>query len=556
MKRLLPLVFVCVLAGLALGQIANEIRTPVATATPEPITLSPIDNAQLLLKTGKLLDAVTAFKWILEKDPTSAPGYAGLTRAYLKQEQVALAHDVAHKGVEVVANSSATHTALGELYFREGNMADAEKQFIAALQLNASDARAFLGRARIYDSISMYRHGQDSLARAHDLDPNDPDIQRRWLRNLRLADRIAALEKHLAEPNADKEEKERSERYLALLKERQKQPGKRCTLVTKLASTEAPLAALLFDPRRIRGWGLKVNINGHNSSLLLDTGASGILINRRSAERAGITRLVDSKFNGIGDKGPVSGYTAYADSIKVGSLEFQNCLIEVSDRRSVADEDGLIGADVFSSYMVNLDFPARKMRLSPLPPRPDEQPQQATTLKTDAAQSDEDEQGDEGKSKSAATAPTTPKVPSGPKDRYIAPEMKDYTRFFRFGHTILIPTRIGHTSPKLFLVDTGASSTLISPAAAREVTKVNEDSNTTVKGLSGSVKNVYRADKAVLEFSHYRQENQDVLAFDLSGISKSVGTEVSGALGFSVLTMMEVKIDYRDGLIDFVYHPR
>jgi predicted aspartyl protease len=311
----------------------------------------------------------------------------------------------------------------------------------------------------------------------------------------------------------------------------------------------------MFDPRHIRGWGLKVNINGHSSSLMLDTGAGGILINRRAAEKAGISRLVDSKYNGIGDKGPVSGYTAYADSIKIGSLEFQNCLIEVSDRRSVADEDGLIGADVFQSYMVNLDFPARKMRLSPLPPRPDEQPQQAASLKTNGDEQEEEEgKEDEAKSKSPAAA--QPKIPSGPKDRYIAPEMQNYTRFFRFGHVILIPTKIGKTNPKLFLVDTGASSTLISPAAAREVTRVNGDSNTTVKGLSGTVKDVFRADKAILEFSHYRQENQDVLAFDLSGISKSVGTEVSGALGFVVLTMMEVKIDYRDGLIDFVYHPK
>jgi predicted aspartyl protease len=298
-----------------------------------------------------------------------------------------------------------------------------------------------------------------------------------------------------------------------------------------------------------------VNINGHSSSLMLDTGAGGILINRRAAEKAGLSRLVDSKFNGIGDKGPVSGYTAYADSIKIGSLEFQNCLIEVSDRRSVADEDGLIGADVFSNYMVNLDFPDHKMKLSQLPPRPDEAPQQAASLKTKGDEPEEDEvKGEEAKSKTSVAAP--PKITSGPKDRYIAPEMQNYTRFFRFGHMILIPTKIGKTSTKLFLVDTGASTTLISPAAAREVTKVSGDSNTTVKGLSGSVKDVFRADKAILEFSRYRQENQDVLAFDLSGISKSIGTEVSGALGFVVLTMMEVKIDYRDGLIDFVYHPR
>jgi hypothetical protein len=42
-------------------------------------------------------------------------------------------------------------------------------------------------------------------------------------------------------------------------------------------------------------------------------------------------------------------------------------------------------------------------------------------------------------------------------------------------------------------------------------------------------------------------------AFDLSKISKADGTEVSGILGFITLRFMTLKIDYRDGLVDFDY---
>src|SRR5262249_35574517 len=111
---------------------------------------------------------------------------------------------------------------------------------------------------------------------------------------------------------------------------------------------------------------------------------------------------------------------------------------------------------------------------------------------------------------------------------YIAPEMKDYTRIFRFGHELLIPTQVGDLPPKLFLIDTGATMSTISTQAAREVTKIHGNDYMHVKGISGTVKNVYSADKAVLTFSHYRQSNQDLTAFDLSGISKGTGTEVSG----------------------------
>jgi hypothetical protein len=74
-----------------------------------------------------------------------------------------------------------------------------------------------------------------------------------------------------------------------------------------------------------------------------------------------------------------------------------------------------------------------------------------------------------------------------------------------------------------------------------------------VKGISGSVKNVFSADKAVLQFGHLRQENQDMVAFDMTHISNDVGTEISGTLGFTTLRFLDIKIDYRDGLIDFAY---
>jgi hypothetical protein len=146
--------------------------------------------------------------------------------------------------------------------------------------------------------------------------------------------------------------------------------------------------------------------------------------------------------------------------------------------------------------------------------------------------------------------------PHLPKDAYVAPEMARWTRVFRFGHMLLIPTRVDGFGPMLFMIDTGSFTNILSTRAAREVTKVRADSRTQVKGLSGAVANVYRADKATLQFGHYSQENEDIVTLDLSALSKSTGTEVSGILGFEMLRILQVKIDYRDGLVDFVYDPK
>src|SRR6202140_1443064 len=193
------------------------------------------------------------------------------------------------------------------------------------------------------------------------------------------------------------------------------------------------------------------------------------------------------------------------------------------ESRSVAEEDGLIGADVFEDFLVEIDFPGEKLKLSELPKRPGQVDQQLS-LKND----EDDDQETSGKAEASAesgskeTASTANS--SGPQDRYIAPEMQSFTRVFRFGHDLLVPTKIGNAPDKLFLLDSGALTNAISPAAAREVTKVHGDSDMIVKGISGSVKNVYSANKAVLQFGRLRQENQDLMSFDLTNISESAGT--------------------------------
>jgi len=313
----------------------------------------------------------------------------------------------------------------------------------------------------------------------------------------------------------------------------------------------------LRDAVHIRGYGLSVAVNGAKSKLLLDTGASGILINRRLAEKAGVIRLSDTDIRGIGDKGNKGGYTALVNSLKIGQLEFQDCPVTVLEQRSVVDEDGLIGADVFWQFLVDIDFPNEKLRLTELPKRPDETAR-AITLQTDKDEPEtSDEENDRDKEKtSSSEGPKAPPALFGPQDRYIAPEMKSYSQVYRFGHALLVPTRIGDAPGKLFLLDTGSFSNLITPAAASEVTKVHGDSRIVVKGISGSVKDVYRADKAVIQFGHLRQENQDLPAFDLKSTSDRISTEVSGILGFTLLHLLDIKIDYRDGLVDFAYNPR
>ncbi len=551
---LLWLIFLSTFVTTGSSSFAEPRQEPPTASSVPQLTVtslpSPLSEALALYRKGDFDEAITKYQGVLHDKPNSPDAYAGLIRTYLKKKDVQQAADLATQAIQV-ADATPVRVALGELYFRQGKIHDAEEEWVKVINSGHQDARAYFGLARVRWSIAMYKSGWTMIDRAHTLDPSDPEIQQAWAQKLSRAERIKFLEDYLAgDNNEDADSRSSMQHYLEYLKARAKDSHGACRLVSKVTSTETNLVRLLSDPQHLRGYGLAVNVNGHGSKLLLDTGASGILISRGLAEKAGLSRLSEYEIHGIGDKGGKEGYTAVVDSLKIGELEFQGCTVRVLDQRSVVGEDGLIGADVFSSFLVDLDFPNEKLHLQELPKRPE-----AADTKLALATDEEDSDDDSGASK-----PTTPDPQkdakakhSGPQDRYVAPEMKSYTPIYRFGHMLLVPTSIGQVPGKLFLIDSGAFTNHITPAAAREVTKVHGDADTVIKGLSGSVKKVYSADKAILQFGHLRQENQDMVAFDFTRISDHVGTEISGTLGFTLLRFLDVKIDYRDGLVDFEY---
>jgi tetratricopeptide (TPR) repeat protein len=525
----------------------------VPEKSPEPAIASkatdPLNDALHLLRTGKFDAALQAYQRILQQQPKSVDAYVGIIRSYLKMGKVDEAQQALNKAKDAVVSSS-LQVAEGEADFRQGKIADAEKLWANVINSGNAEPRAYLGLARVRRAIGMHRTAKGMIDRAHALDPQDPDIQRFWIGTLNREARIKYLELYLAGKNdEDAEGHTDTQSYIDYLKAREKEPDRRCHLATKVTSTETPLVPLLLDPQHLRSYALTVELNDHKTKLLLDTGATGLLVDRRVAEKAGITKISDSKVGGVGDKGNADSYIGYADSIKIGELEFRDCRVEVLDKRSVMGDDGLIGADVFEDFLVDIDFPNQKLKLTPLPQPPDA-PKPEIVLETNSGDS-----GQHSESKQASSSGTDDPASTDIQfqDRYISPEMNGYSQVFRFGHELLVPTKIGGTTRKLFLLDTGAFNNAISPAAAREVTKVHGDSDTIIEGLSGSVKRVYSADKLTLEFGHLKQANEDMTSWDLTKLSEDDGTEVSGFLGFVMLHMLDIKIDYRDDLVDFEF---
>jgi predicted aspartyl protease len=479
----------------------------------------------------------------LAADPASFQAMAGIVRATLGQDKLADAltlatqYDAAHPHNPILLD------ALGEVRFRRGEVDEAATAFNESLHLDLCNGITHYDMYRFLNLSGMFATAQRRLDMAHTLAPNNQRIKQLWHASheapMTDEETLAMLKNFLDSPSATTEEKEGTQAAIAAIQARERGD---CQLVSPVTDAKVPIVPIGFgavmSPQEMYAAGLDVLFNGKRKRLEIDTGASGIIISRAVAKSAGLVPELQTTASGVGDKGPSATFVTHVDDIRIGAMEFKNCMVHVLEQTNLLENvDGLIGPDVFRNFVVTLDIPGRELRLGPLPPRPGDAAAQPTSLST---------AGDTLRQTRADQA----------RDRYIAPEMKDWEPIFRWEHFLIFPTVIGNAPLKLFMMDTGASQGMISPAAAREVTHVSGDSSTHVKGFSGEVKSVLIADKVSITFARVRQITDGMLSYDNTMLARTTGVEISGLIGFPTLRELIISIDYRDNLVHVVYDPK
>jgi predicted aspartyl protease len=526
------------------GQTATA-GAPVTAAVPTKKTCA-IDSsapnpAETALNKKQYGVAEVLFRALLANPAGNAAAHEGLVRVLIEQDRM---DDAAHDAEAWVASSAADSMALmalGEVRLRQGNVRDAQLQFRSAMQADLCNARAYYGIAMVEGLAGYHATRKRLIERAYALHPTDDDISGAWIQTRPRKERLAKWADY-AEHSDQIGDDDRAKLKTRLDKESLYHASDCRMTTTSPHSATVPMVAVMDGPVRFLSWGLDVQFNGKRRRLEIDTGASGIMISRAAAMFLGIQREDATLVGGIGDKGNVRTSVAHVASIKIGGIEFRNCPVEILEKWSVLDSDGLIGGDVFDGSLLTLDFPKHELRVAPLPLRPGETEDDRTKLDT---------AGDD--------------VEVQAHDPYIAPDMTQWLRVYRNGHELLMPTGLVETKrmkdlsawkEKLFLLDTGAESNLISPTAAREVTKVSRDSGADIRGISGSVEKVYEAGKFTMAFAGLRLDSPSMTSIDTTKISHGDGVEVSGLIGAPALSQLVMHIDYRDNLVLCEYQPK
>ncbi|MEP7366142.1 MAG: aspartyl protease family protein [Acidobacteriota bacterium] len=462
---------------------------------------------------GRDKQAVEAYRRAATLQPDSGDAWEGLVRSLIADRRAEEAYQALEEAKGKAPDSAALKVAEAHVLYRQGKLTASEKLYLEVISSGVAHPEAWLGLARMHSIVSRAASAESIAERAYRLMPGSPRARMFYADQLDdPAAHLAELEKALALLDPATEMARRVRAHV----EADRQMGSRNSRVLESAyrNYDVKLELLHAGPTRVRGFAFDVILNGKKKvRLLLDTGASGISLRRNVAEKAGLTGLESTgrELRGIGDGKPISTYLYLAESVSIGELRFRDYVVHVSEK--VADLDGLIGADVFEQFLVTFDFPKLKMSLSPYG--------------------------------GLSGAPSR-------DERVDAQPTPGFSRVFRIGNHLLLPTFINGKMATLFLIDSGANQNFISERAARQQTSVQSTSGRT-SGVQGGLDKVFVADQVTLTFAGLRHDNPRMPSFDFTSLSDGFGTEISGLLGLPVLSQLRLTIDYRNGEVQMKY---
>jgi hypothetical protein len=116
------------------------------------------------------------------------------------------------------------------------------------------------------------------------------------------------------------------------------------------------------------------------------------------------------------------------------------------------------------------------------------------------------------------------------------------------GNYLLVQAKWDRFGPYHFLVDTGSSATLVTPALARRYPGRDAPSSLTtrvrVTGPDGTITELPRSSLRRIELGDARFEDVDVLVYDCAPLSAHLGVRIDGVLGFPLFRDTLLTLDY------------
>ena len=393
-------------------------------------------------------------------------------------------------------------TTLGESHFHQAHFEDAEAAWSRALDLEPGNAVAHLGLGRLASMRSDSDSAAKHYSRAYQAAPRNPDVVLAFAGAVQNREaRRTLLQNFLTLAGTAGGRRQELEDVTAQIR-----------LDEKLGAREPGVLRSPYESYRIplsgshqQGLILRARINGGRElRLLVDSGATGIVLNKAAGLHLDYEYVAPGALTGFGSDAPSGANLVLVASFKTGKLQLANLVIEVADSELIRDADGAIGLDVFKDFLIRVDPRSRLLELTPF---------------------------------------------SGSDVSSVSP---DCVQAYRIGHLLLVRGAVNGKAAGYFVLDTGSPTTMLSPNVLSAVSLPGEGGRSmVVAGAQGSQRVAMPLTPVRLTLGARHALEFDYAMFDTRDLSVRSGVDISGAIGFSMLRNFSLTVNYRNGTVAF-----
>ena len=486
-------------------------------------------RAEREIRLGNFEEAEKIYRQLIEHDQANNNARLGLSFVLIKQIRLQSAYEEAARVVVAEPLNARAHALMGTSMLRSGEFRESIESLYTAVKFNPREALAWAGLSEIFYFENHARNAYEGLKRAIQLDPNEPDYY------ISLARSCSKLEYYLEAADsyqrflevAPKTDEERRARIRGLI------DFYRYLGSTKIHRTGGQvISSTPFDLIQNRPF-IKVMVNGKGPlRFVIDTGASLSVISDKAAQQLGVRAVARGGMaRAIGGTGTFPITYGLLDSIEIGSVKIDTVPVYIRTVHSAPDApeaeraDGYLGLSVLANYAVTLDYQTKQLKLDRTPVREDD----AVVEKK---------------------APGVPELPAPEPPRPATPTAQiEIPLRSTSGGLASAETHLpGLKRPLNFIIDTGATVTVVSKAAVKrfELDSLKLKGETfRVVGAAGIEEGAEAVGLATLTVSGLRKNNARALILDLEPVNETSGFEQHGILGGDYLANFLVQLDLR-----------
>ena len=385
----------------------------------------------------------------------------------------------------------------GEIEFRRGRFEAAGSYYTRALELEGNTPRAHFGLGKLRLGKMRLEEAIESLGRAVELEPEEAIyhlmLADAWAFEGNLAEQIRQLEAYVAlEPTYNPDRVTQVEAALEVIRDF----GSESIGAYELPDEPEPIA--ISQGLNLIFADLMVGDRGP-FEFIVDTGASQTVFTEALLDDLGLIPIASTLIHGIGGEGTVESNIYRIDELVFGNVEVRNLPVgTLSDPLVGQLADGIFSTATFSDELVSIDYPRSRIEFN---------------VSDDGVRADH--------------------IPA-----------------WFFSNLVLLPLEINDVHEGLFLLDTGAVTTVLSHNMAANL-GVHEDTPGArigggIAGIAGAGGTVLLVPDVTLETPENREYFSQVVSVDLGEISETLGFELSGVIGYDFLRAYRISIDFQN----------